>query len=187
MVAVNKKNINPDICKDSPYSSPIQIFSEDWTDVHEFFQYYAANSDDSPLSLKMDIEFTETQKDELWKQMLISISAADADFLSDSMLRNRIVDIQGMKLSDTTLVCDRNKGFYHMGRASKSRNKTHKTYWFFKRVRDAFAHGRIAMCNDYLILEDKANELTGRIVITKDALRTWMNAIIKYRNSIKGD
>ena len=185
MMTTKAKSIAPDICEESSYSSPIQIFSEDAADVHEFFQYYAANSDDSPLSMRMDIELTETQKDELWKRMLKSISADDADFLSDSILRNHIIDIQQLKLSDTTLVCDRNKGFYHVGHVTKGVNKKHKTYWFFKRIRDAFAHGRIAVCDDYLILEDKTNELTGRIVVTKDALKSWMNTINEYREVIK--
>ena len=138
--------------------------------------YKLANTDDSPHSLKIDKELSIDQKDKLWERLLESASAMDEDFIFEPILRNKIVRIRELKLSDTTLLCDKVKGFLQH-KTSKTESNPHKIDTLFKRIRDSFAHGRIAQCNEYLILEDKKNELTGRIIITTSILLDWAKII----------
>ena len=92
------------------------------------------------------------------------------------ILRNNIEEIRKLELSDNTLNCNCVKGFFQINKKSNQ----HKLDCMFKRIRDSFAHGRIGAVDDYLILEDKTNELTGRFVVTKDILILWMEVVQLY-------
>ena len=74
-------------------------------------------------------------------------------------------------MSDNTLNCNKVKGFVRKDK------ETHELDEVLNRIRNSFAHGRIAKSGEYLIFEDKKNELTARIVLTFDVLEKWMNII----------
>lgn len=167
-----------DINKDSLYINPLDTPLANDISVQFFFQYVAANSSDSPLSARLNEILSSEEKDELWKSLLLLAGATEEQFLFSSILRNKIEEIRKMQLSDTTLVCDRTKGFMHQKSPPKDGKITeHYVDALFKRMRDAFAHGRIAYNGEFFILEDKKNELTARIVISLDVLRQWKEHI----------
>lgn len=185
---MNEKDLPIDISKDSSYASIFQsnIDCKNLLSLSDFFQYQMANSNDSPLSLKIDLNLSENQKDDLYEKLLKSANITDSDILFSSILRNKINDIRKMKLSDSTLKCDRIKGFFHQKNPSKSGISQHKLDSLFKHIRDSFAHGRIAFVGSFLVLEDKVNEFTGRLVITTDVLCQWKTVIEDYLLEING-
>lgn len=169
-----------DICKESKYTFPNSTSLGNNINLQAFYQYTTANANQSPLSAKLDEILTDDEKDTLWKQMLIIAKINENKFIFNPRLRNKICDIRTLGLSDTTLVCDSVKGFIHQNDPSKNEKRSqHKLDALLKRMRDAFAHGRIAISGEYLILEDKKNELTARIIVTTDVLEQWMNIINK--------
>lgn len=179
---MDEKDLPIDISKDSSYTSIFQaeIDYETILLLSDFYQYQTANSNDSPLSLKIDLRLSEAQKDELFKRLLDSAGISESDILFNSILRNKINDIRKMELSDNTLKCDRIKGFFHQKNKSKSGTTQHKIDSMFKHIRDSFAHGRIYSEGSFLVLEDKVNEMTGRLVITVNVLCQWKTLIEKF-------
>lgn len=182
-----------DISKDSTYVSIFRIVEDKAliARLFEFYLYSLANTSDSPLSYGASDSLSNEQKDSLLKKLFDSISVSESDMLFDPILRNKIKDIRKMNLSDTTLQCDRIKGFFHIS-SSKSKagtTKQHKFDSLFKHIRNSFAHGRIAPCRDYMILEDKVNEMTGRLVISIEALDEWISIISDYldENNLGGN
>lgn len=179
------KNTVVDIDKDSNYLKPSSIFNEEnLTVLQEFYQYRTANEKDSPLSLKIDTILSDSEKDDLWNKLLLSAKVDDSKFIFSSLLRNKISDIQNLELSDTTLKCDGIKGFVHINNPPKDPIKSgpaqHKIDTLFKRIRNAFAHGRIAQKDGYIIFEDKLKQMTARIVLTDDVLKNWKNEIEQF-------
>lgn len=167
-----------DISNDSLYTNPLDTPLAEDISILFFFQYVTANSSDSPLSAHLDEVLSSKEKDELWKSILRIAGASEEDFLFNSILRNKIEDIRRMKLSDTTIVCDRIKGFMHLKNPPKDGKKAeHRIDALFKRIRDAFAHGRVSYNDEFFILEDKKNELTARIVTTLEVLKQWKDHI----------
>ena len=179
---MSEKDLPIDISKDSSCSSIFQsnIDSKILLSLSDFFQYQMANTSDSPLSLKIDSNLSEKQKNELYARLLNSANIVDSDILFSPILRNKINEIRKMELSDSTLKCDRIKGFFHQKNPSKSGVSQHKVDALFKHIRDSFAHGRISFVDSFLILEDKVNELTGRLVITTGVLYQWKTVIEDY-------
>ena len=179
---MDEKDLPIDISKDSSYTSIFQaeFDSKAILMLSDFYQYKTANSNDSPLSLKIDLVLSDAQKDELFKKLLNSAGISDSDILFNSILRNKINDIRKMELSDNTLKCDRIKGFFHQKNHSKTGTSQHKIDSMFKHIRDSFAHGRISFEGPFLVLEDKVNELTGRFIITVDALCQWKTLIENF-------
>lgn len=172
------KNTPIDISKDSDYISLFQ--REDVKTVielYDFYLYKIANDNDCPMSYGINSSLSWSQKDSLYEELLESASINDSALLFDSILRNKIKDIRLMELSDTTLKCDRIKGFFHINSSGQGKTPQHKIDALFKHIRDSFAHGRIAICNDYLIMEDKTNEMTARLIITLDVLKRWIGVI----------
>lgn len=170
-----------DISTDCNYTS---LFETDFDvkivkDLFTFYLYKIANSSDSPLSMRLDVILDNSQKDLLFNKLLIDANISDNDILFSNFLRNEIKTIKAMELSDTTLKCDRVKGFFHQN-LSKKNNAQHKLDAMFKHIRDSFAHGRIALATPFLILEDKRNELTGRFVVTIDILQKWKVSIEEF-------
>lgn len=180
-----------DISKESNYCSILLQckLDNDLVEICDFFQYRTANEHDCPLSFKIDSIFTDAQKDELYNMLLDAADIYKEDFLFNSLLRNRIKDIRMLELSDSTLKCDRIKGFFHQNNPSKNGRSQHQIDSVFKHIRNAFAHGRICFNNEYIIMEDKQNELTARLIISLSALRKWKQTIeeyVKERNSKYG-
>jgi len=165
-----------DISKDSPYLSIFQTSFEDTPKLVEFYLYRVAEAKDSPLSFKLDVVLNETQKDELFSLLLSKANVDEGKFVFSPILRNDIEEIRKLELSDNTLNCNSVKGFFQINKKTNQ----HKLDCMFKRIRDSFAHGRIGVVDDYLILEDKTNELTGRFVVTKDILLLWMEVVRIY-------
>ncbi len=186
---MSETSIPIDISQDSNYTSVFtsEIDKAVLSCLCDFYQYKAANESDSPLSIKIDVLLSNDEKDELYGKLLDVAGLNECDFLFNSLLRNKIKDIRVMKLSDNTLVCDRIKGFFHQKAPSKSGKTQHKIDSLLKHIRDSFAHGRIAFANEHLILEDKRNELTARLVITLDVLIKWKNIIEQYCTEKKGE
>ncbi len=171
-----------DISQDSNYTSVFtsQIDKDILSCLCDFYQYKAANASDSPLSIKTDVKLSIDEKDELYGKFLDVAGIKDDAFLFNSLLRNKIKDIRAMCSSDNTLMCDQIKGFFHQSAPTKSGKTQHKIDSLLKHIRDSFAHGRIAFINEYLILEDKKNELTACLIITLDVLMKWKDTISQY-------
>ena len=181
---MDKNNTAVDICKDSDYTSVFQFDfqSTDFLSLIEFYLYRIANSKDSPLSYGIDTSLSEVQKDTLYSRLLALIGVPEADFLFSPILRNNIKEIRTMKLSDTTLESDRIKGFFLQSNSGKEKIVQHKLDAMLKHIRDSFAHGRVGRMGEYIILEDKVNELTARLIITIEALYIWKAEILSYLN-----
>jgi hypothetical protein len=170
----------------SDYSSVFECLNiGDIAELVDFYQYKTANTKDSPLSLHLDENLQDAQKEELLIKLLDVAKADRSDFIFDSILRNKIKEIRKMRLSDTTLSCDRVKGFFHKNNPNKNGNRSQlEIDSMFKHIRNSFAHGRICFVNDFLILEDKTNELTARLIITIDILKEWKLTILQYADGI---
>ena len=156
MEKVIKPEKTIDIIKDSQYINPLDTPLAEDISIQFFFQYITANATDSPLSACLDKVLSSTEKEDLWESLLRIAGASEDDFLFNSLLRNKIEDIRKMKLSDTTVVCDRVKGFMYIKNRSKEKEiMEYHVDALFKRMRDAFAHGRVSYNGDFFILEDK--------------------------------
>ena len=167
-------NIIVNINKDSIYSTLDTIFSNDnLIHLQNFYQYKMANTKDSPLSLKLDTTLSDTEKDALWQELLSSANTVETNFIFIDNFSQYNSDILQLHLSDTNLLCDRLKGFLQ-----KKKTIPHKIDILFNRIRNSFAHGRIAKVDSYLIFEDKTtNQLTARIVLTENVLINWKKSI----------
>lgn len=178
-------NTNVDISADSNYISFFEINRDDKIkkELFVFYLYKIANSSDSPLSLKLDILLDNTQKNLLFDQLLVEANINENDILFSNILGNEINAIRNMKLSDSTLQCDRIKGFFRQN-PPKNNKVQHKIDAMFKHIRDSFAHGRIAINASFLILEDKKQQLTGRFIVTFDVLQKWKSKIEEFMLSI---
>lgn len=170
----NIENQPIDISLESSYVFPLDTPLSEDISIQFFFQYGTVNAETSPLSVRLDKVLSSVEKDELWNLMLESADATSERFVFDSILRNRISLIRSLGLSDTTLVCDHTKGFVHVPQGM------HRLDALFKRMRNAFAHGRIGYSDGFFILEDKLNTITGRIIISFDGLKQWKQNIKNY-------
>lgn len=175
------KSTSPiDISKDSDYVLPKSIEKLENSDLQSYFQYYFARSDISPLSLDIENKLSDSEKDLLYDILIKRIGASSNDFIFGSPLRSRINDIRKLELSDSTLKIDKTKGFFHVYYNPQSRISESKIDSMLKHIRNSFAHGRIAFISDHLIIEDKKNEFSGRLVITIDDLEIWKNEIVSF-------
>lgn len=175
-----------DISTESSYFSFLKKYINDYNAIElcEFFQYKTANDADSPLSFKLDKILSDDQKKELFSLLLKEANATNEDFIFNSLLRNKIEDIRSLNLSDTTLKCDKVKGFFHQNNPSTTHRSQLEIDSMLKHIRNSFAHGRISFNDAYLILEDKRKELTGRLIITVDVLKKWKLCIESYLNTM---
>lgn len=165
------KDIEIDIKKDSLYASPIILFSGEKSKLQHFFQYLTVEQKMSPLSMGIQEKMDGEEKDLLWQSLLEAAETTEENFIFAPLLRNKIKEIRELQLSDNTLNCDKIKGFV------RKNKETHELDEVLNRLRNSFAHGRIAKSGEYLIFEDKRKELTARIVLTFDVLEKWMNII----------
>lgn len=177
-----------DISRESEYSSIFSNFAfNDIIDLVDFYQYKTANAKDSPLSLQLDNVLLDAQKDELFAKLIDVAESDENNFIFNSILRNKIKEIRQLGLSDTTITCDKVKGFFHQNNPNKNNEHSQlKIDSLFKHIRNSFAHGRICFSNGFLIFEDKTkNELTARLVITVDILKRWKSTILQYISEIE--
>lgn len=175
-------DIKDDIIKESNYESAFEFLpKETLYKLFEFYLYKIANSSDSPLSLQIDKKLNNIQKNNFLQKIFDECDIKRENFISEVFLKNNIKDIHDLGLSDKNFVCDKIKGFIQTPKNTEFIDS------LFKRIRDSFAHGRIARSpdNKYLILEDKTNQLTGRIVINTDILLKWILIITKYIEDLK--
>ena len=179
MIKMSNNTID-DISKDSNYTSLFESNVDDETIkiLFDFYLYKIANGSDSPLSMRIDILLSDEQKDLLFNQLLVDANINKDDILFSSFLVHEIKTIRIMELSDTTLRCDRIKGFFHQ--TANGRTSQHKLDSMFKHIRNSFAHGRISTTSAFLILEDKRNTLTSRFIVTLDVLQKWKDRIEKF-------
>ena len=177
-----------DISAESAYSSVYERYkaNPELIDLCQFFQYKTANDADSPLSLKLDLRLSDDQKDSLMQRLLDSANAPNCDFLFESsFLKHRIDEIRKLEISDKTLVCDRTKGFFLKKKKLSDGRNSHNFDDLFRHIRNSFAHGRICFNADFLVFEDKVNELTARFVTTIQVLTSWKEIIITYSQEIE--
>lgn len=175
------KKFQDTICTDSSYIIPFELWDGDTACMlFEFYLYNMADSKDSPLSYGLNTLLTETQKTELLEQLLNAVDADVTSFVCAKFLNNKMADIISLELSDQTLTCNKVKGFLQ----SSSDSFTFDI--LMKRIRDSFAHGRIARSKDqaFLIFEDKTNQLTGRIILKNNTLVKWRDIIVEYRKEL---
>ena len=184
---MKKESIPVDISRDSSYISLYEKYANNSKMVLmcNFFQYYSANKSDSPISMELDTLLTDEQKDELFSKLIDVAKIKKDDIIFNSILRNKIKEIREMELSDETLNCDRIKGFIHQNNPPKNGRAQHEIDALFKRIRDAFAHGRTAFNGEFLILEDKSKQLTGRLIITEHVLLEWKKTIEQFYQTLK--
>ena len=170
------------IKNDSKYTIPFKLWEPEIAcALFEFYLYNMASKNDSPLSYGLSDSLDTKAKDDLLNRLLSVAKAGKADFICSRFLNNKLTDIVNLKLSDNTLVCDKTKGFLQ----SPTNDFTFDI--LMKRIRDAFAHGRIGRSTDqaFIILEDKNKELTGRIVLPNSMLDIWREEIESYRKNLE--
>ena len=175
------KKCQDTIITDSEYTIPFDIWDRDSAcALFEFYLYNMANEKDSPLSYKLDTSLSDEQKSELLTRLLNSEGADESSFICGRFLNNKLEEIVKLQLSDQSLNCDRVKGFL------QSPDESLSIDILMKRIRDSFAHGRIARSKDeaFLILEDRTKQLTGRIVLHNDTLMKWRDIIVDYWKEI---
>ncbi len=169
------------IIQDGPYILVGEIFNTPETiKIRDFFQFVVAGKNMSPLSAELDVRLTNADKDRIWEVLIKKVNATDDDFIFDLFLNNRIKEIEALKLSDTNLLIDRIKGF------SQCKSNEHKLDSFFKRIRDALAHGRVYRQGKFLVFEDKNKQMTGRIVLTLQCMYDWNEILEQEISIIKG-
>lgn len=176
------------------YTDPTVVFGEDYMVLQPFFQYHFPPKHLSPQSWGLQETLTDTQKDDLYNRMLTAVGMTDQDIVFTSPLaqdmKKNLPAIQALQLTDSTFLCDRRKGFSTINNATKNRVAEHKLTALSRRLRDSFAHGRIGIFGDYLLLEDQSEKkdgtisITGRIVLKKDDLRIWKDTIKQFADEI---
>ena len=175
------KKYQDTISIDSAYTIPFELWDRDTACMlFEFYLYNMADSKDSPLSFGLNNLLNEAQKKELLEQLLNAVDADVTSFVCAKFLNNKMGEIISLELSDQTLTCNRVKGFL------QSSNDCFTFDVLMKRIRDSFAHGRVARSKDqaFLIFEDKTNQLTGRIVLQNNTLVKWRDIIVEYRKEL---
>lgn len=173
------KSKSIDISQDSNYVLPKSIQGLDNGELQAYYQYYFANEKDSPLSIKIDTLLTDSEKNILLNSLYGVIALSNTKLLFNSILHNPApyATIQSLKLNDNNFVVDEIKGFFH------KKNTEHELDCILRHTRNSFAHGRVAFENNYIILEDKVNQLTARFVVTIEMLEKWKNEILQYMKS----
>lgn len=177
------------------YTNPTVVFGEDYVVLQPFFQYQFSTKRLSPQSWGLQESLTDTQKDDLYNRMLTAVGMTCSDVLfSHSLGLKNSPDMKmvvSMGLADSTFICDRRKGFSTIVNTTATRTGEHKLTALSKRLRDSFAHGRIGVFGDYVLLEDQSENkktgtisITGRIVLKKDDLRIWKDTIKQFADEI---
>ncbi len=144
----------------------------------EFFLYYAAPQNISPLSLDLPHVLSDIEKDELLT-MLCKEAGCDKDDLCFITLRDsKINEVLDLGLSDESFIADRAKGFFWRyvpnGRKSQPENEFD---CIVKHIRNSIAHGRVCAVGDFALFEDLKNNLTMRFVVKPQALISWISCI----------
>ena len=166
--------------KDSEYVLPGLIFNtSELTELRDFYQFVLPSSSMTPLSFGIDEKLTTTEKDILWNEMILLAGAVEEDFIFSLFLNNKLQDIAALKLDDNSFVADKVKGFAQCKSPNSKGADEHKVDCLFKRIRDALAHGRVAVSGEFIIFEDKTNQMTGRIVLTLKILKNWKEFITR--------
>lgn len=172
---------NATIVNESQYELPFDIWDSDKAcALFEFYLYNMATVDISPLSYDLQHKLNGVQKQELLKRMLDAVNCTTSDFICGKFLNNKLKDIVKHKLDDVSFTCDRVKGFV------QSPDDSFSFDILMKRIRNSFAHGRIARSinHEYLILEDRTNQITARLVLKNNTLMLWRDIIVNYQKPV---
>ena len=110
-----KKTQPIDISQDSNYVLPKSIHGLENGELQAYYQYYFANENDSPLSIKIDTILSDSEKDTLFNTLCGIISLSTSKLLFNQILHNPVPysTIQSLKLNDKNLTIDEIKGFFH--------------------------------------------------------------------------
>lgn len=177
------------------YMDPTIVFGADYMVIQPFFQYLFPPKHLSPQASGLLETLTDTQKDDLYNRMLTAVGITCSDILfSYTLGLKNSTDMKmvvSMGLSDSSFLCDRRKGFSFITNATTTRTSEHKLTALSRRLRNSFAHGRIGVFGDYVLLEDQSENkhngsisITGRIVLNKADLRIWKDTIKQYADEI---
>ena len=164
------------------YSLPANAFSSmsTYASIQSFYQYRMVDPSISVLSNGLSKKLSIMEKDQLWDKLLSAADASNNNFIFGSLLWSREREIVALQMSDSTLTCDQVKGVIRWESSLiEFGDQIHKLDLLFLHIRNAFAHGRIAAIDGFLVFEDRDNlqQLNARIVLTEKALLSWMKII----------
>lgn len=170
------------ICQELANQGVFSVYSDsDASKMLEFFLYYAASIDTSPLSIDLTNSLSEAVKCELVRNLCKRAGCAESDFIFYTF-RNRSQknrDLDAACLSDENFVSDRPKGFFSLYVPNNKQKAAPECEFdcIIKHIRNSLAHGRLTDAGKYAILEDKKKELTMRLVIEPSVLLDWADEI----------
>ncbi len=150
------------------------VSDADAISLMEFFLYYAAPVDSSPLSLDLSHALSDIEKNGLLDE-LCTVAGCDRDDLCFITLRDGKLDqISKLNLEDENFIPDKPKGFFWQyvpkGTGAQPENEFDCVV---KHIRNAIAHGRVCTLGDFALFEDLNKRLTMRFVVKPQALIDW--------------
>lgn len=151
-----------------------------YASIQSFYQYRMVDPSMSVLSNGLSKKLSVTEKDRLWGRLLSAADISDKNFIFGPLLWSWEKEIVALQLSDSTLTCDQVKGVIKWESSLiEFGDKIHKLDLLFLRIRNAFAHGRIAAIDGFLVFEDRDDlqQLNARIVLNEKVLLSWMKII----------
>lgn len=171
-----------DFFRGQPYQLPENAFSSPliYAGIQSFCQYRMAPTTVSVLSYGLNQKLSVAEKDKLWDDLLAEAGIPNDNFVFSSLLWSREKELTDLKLTDSTFTCDQIKGAIRWDDSLiEFGNKMSKLDLLFLRIRNAFAHGRVAAMNGFLVFEDRDSfqQLSARIVLNEKTLLLWMKMI----------
>lgn len=147
----------------------------------EFFLYYAAPVNTSPLSLDLSTSLNDADKGILVSSLLSECGCSKTDFIFIAFADRRESDLERLKLTDELFVADRSKGFFWRdvpNSKQKARGAEHEFDCITRHIRNSIAHGRISNKGGYALMEDKSKKtITMRLLIKPSVLLKWSESI----------
>lgn len=173
------------LAEESDYSLPADILpANTYLKAIPFFQYRAAPVSHTSLSYDIDALLTTSTKCDLYEEM---IGDRAAHFVYCPNLSKALNRLASIGLCDQNLTLDGNKGWFWT-RHCDTRNEESKAKAFMellRHIRNSIAHGRIALEDGFIILEDSngRESLTARIIVDPESFNEW--AMIIERACLK--
>lgn len=143
-----------DFFRGQSYCLPANAFSSmlTYASIQSFYQYRMVDPAVSVLSNGLSKKLSEMEKDKLWNQLMTAADVSDENFIFGSLLWSWEKEIIALKMSDSTLTCDQIKGVIRWESSLiEFGSNIHKLDLLFLHIRNAFAHGRIAAVDGFLM------------------------------------
>ena len=163
------------LSEESDYSLPADILpANTYLKAIPFFQYRAAPVTHTSLSYNIDELLTTSTKRHLYEEMV----GDRRDYFLYCPDCTKVLDrLASIGLCDQNLTLDGNKGWFWTRHcdAGNEESKAKAFMGLLRHIRNSIAHGRIALEDGFIILEDfngKGN-LTARIVVDPETFNEW--------------